>query len=232
MKLPFLSIIIPVFNEEKRLYKTFEQLTQFIKTQKSAIEIIFVDDGSSDKSKLKIKNSKLKVKTISYQPNHGKGYAVKQGVLKAKGKWILVVDADMSIPLTTLKRFKPYLKPPYVMIVGNRDESSRKQAHQTFMRRFLSGGFRILSKMLTGVTATDITCGFKCFESNTGKKLFGQLTINRWAYDTQIFYLAKKYGITPTPVAIEWQEDTQTRVNMLPAMMGSMVDLLKIKFNL
>ena len=234
----FLSIIIPLFNEEKRLAKTFVHLRGFLKTHTFSVEIIFVDDGSKDNSKFKVQslkkeleNQKVKIKIISYQPNYGKGHAVKQGVLRAKGKWILIVDADMSIPLSTFALFKKYLKIPHVMIVGNRNDASRKNAQQSTTRRFLSRGFRSLSFFLTQVDATDITCGFKCFERKTAKKLFSQLTIKRWAYDTQLFYLAKKLYITPTPVPIEWKEDIQTRVNIGSAMIGSLIDLVKIKFS-
>ena len=218
-----ISFVIPVYNEEQRLNKTFLALKNFkAPVGLKLSEIIFVDDGSVDQTVLKINKAKVllskklntKVKLVTYAKNQGKGYAVKQGMLAASGDYTLFFDADMSTPLSELKKFVPFIKNNTDVIIGTRKNGhSTVIIHQPRLRELLGKGFTLMTKTILKLNVTDFTCGFKAFSKEAKNQIFAKSIIKRWGYDAEIIFLADKYKFSIAEKSVIWSNDKNTKVN-------------------
>lgn len=231
------SIIIPVFNEEKRLPRTFSELEDFFKTSRfKDLEVIFADDGSRDKTVNLINDFKQRyafVKLISYRENRGKGYAVRQGMIRAKGDYSLTIDADMSTSPQELLKALPLIESGCPVIIGTRKAKGAKMVPpQPILRRKLGEGYTWLARLVTGVKASDFTCGFKCFSREAREKIFPLARIDRWSYDAEILFLAKRLGFQVCEVPVIWKNDRDTRVRLVKDILGSFIELLRIRFRI
>jgi len=228
-----LSIVIPVYNEEQRLPKTIDALNNFVATTPIVKEVVFINDGSFDQTVSVIdRNPKnFDHQLISYASNRGKGYALKQGVLKTSGDYVLIMDADLSTPLTELHKFKSHLETNVPMVIGSRKTAGANVIkHQTVLRQKLGEGFTILSNLMLRSGVSDFTCGFKAFRQDVAKKLFASQKIDRWGYDSEIIFLARKYGFEIVEVPVTWENDDRTKVNLLKDVYRSFSDLIKIRY--
>lgn len=231
----FLSVIIPAFNEASRinLSLVINSITDYLKSQKFPTELIVVNDGSTDATLKKLKESqkKHKLKIISYPQNRGKGFAVKTGILAAKGEYRLFLDMDLSVPVEELKKLFPYLKKNEVIIGSRKAKGSRLIVRQSKVRETLGKGFSFLSQLILGVKVRDFTCGFKCFSRNAAEKIFPKSLIDRWGFDSEIMFLAKKVGFLIKEVPVVWKNDPKTRVKFPQDIFRSFFDLAKIRLN-
>lgn len=254
-----ISFVIPVYNEEARIGKTFEalrklQLPRGLKLQ----EIIFVNDGSTDKTKQLIRefiyrhsgNSERSVEAsrivkatkkdpgqarmtnytlISYPQNQGKGYAIRTGMLASKADYTLFFDADMSTPLSELKKFMPFINRNVQVIVGTRKNGkSTVIKHQPRYRELLGQGFTKLTQLMLGVNVTDFTCGFKAFSKDAKDIIFPQTAINGWGYDAELLFLTFKQNLTVAEKAVLWSNDERTKVNLVKAVPKTFMELITI----
>lgn len=227
-----ISIIIPVYNEEKRL-GNLEKIISFLKDEKINSEIILVNDGSKDNTfkilqKFK-KNYNLSI--ISYQKNRGKGYAIKQGMLSAKGDYCFFLDIDLSTPIEEIQNFAPLLYKYDVIIASRKMKNSRLSKRQPLVREFLGKVFTALSKIILGVNVSDFTCGFKCFSKKSVGIIFPKLTIDRWGFDSEVLFIATKEKFRIKEVSVAWSDDSRTKVKFPQDIINSFLEILKIRWN-
>jgi len=231
---PDLTIILPVYNEEKRVRKGIGKCSDFIKASNLKIEIILVNDGSTDKTKQDIKKlikGKKNIKLISYPENRGKGYAIKRGVGKAKGNLILFTDIDLSTPLTEINKFLSFIDSGADIVIGTRKVKGAKiKKHQKPIREWLGRGFTFLSNLILQVKVSDFTCGFKLFKKKAAKKIFKKTKIKRWGFDAEALFLAEKMNFSIVEVPVIWENDEDTKVDLKKDILGSFADLLKIRW--
>ncbi len=227
------SIVIPVFNEVKRINENIAEIFGFFSQAQQKIEIIFVNDGSTDATEelLKKYQNTYSFQIVSYPDNQGKGYAIRQGTKAAQGKWIVFFDIDLATPLIEFNYLVTFLKPKDQVVIGSRrlqdSEITKSESH---IRVFLGQGFTLLSNLLVpGVT--DFTCGFKCFSSAAAKVIFSKAQINRWGFDTELLYIAHLNGITIRQMAVSWRHDTDSRVKVFQAVFSSLKELWEMKLN-
>ncbi len=235
-----LSFVIPVYNEEKRISKTIEALTQGFNYDGVKLEkVIFVDDGSKDatvKLLMEAKESIEKVLhatevVISYSPNEGKGNAIKVGMAESTSDYTLFFDADMSTPLSEFGKFIPFMQEGADVIVGTRKNGeSTVKVHQPFVREYLGKGFTLCSKLILNTWVTDFTCGFKAFSKEAKDAIFPRSLIKRWGYDAELLFLARKLGYKISERAVYWYDDKDTKVSLRKAVLTSFVELLKIRY--
>jgi len=230
----FISIIIPIYNESLRLHRLPEVINYFSR-QKYQSEIIIVDDGSSDDSLKKIRKFEAKgsteIKILNYASNQGKGFAIRTGMLKACGQYRLFTDVDLSTPIETFELFLPHLKKYPVIIGTRRSRKAKVVIHQSMIREFLGQGFTIMSRCLLNLQVSDFTCGFKCFSAGACQKIFTNQTINRWGFDTEILFLAHKFGFSIKEVPVIWKNDTKTKVKFPEDLINSLSELILILVN-
>ena len=228
-----ISLVIPAYNEEKRipimLNSTLQYLHKWCKKIKINFEIIVVDDGSHDETiKISLEtwknfcqnnNNSYSInnfRIIKLDKNHGKGGAIKAGVLRSKGKYILMVDADGATEISDLEKLYDKVKNIEInhetygkigIAVGSRAHLEEKsKASRAFYRTVLMHGFHILVSILCTKTIKDTQCGFKLFTRNTARILFRELHLERWAFDVELFFVAEKYKIPMTEISVTWQE--------------------------
>ncbi len=228
------SIIIPVYNEEKRIPQNIGKIFNFFnKLAGHKIEIIFVNDGSTDGTKNVLEEYKKRYdfQIVDYGGNRGKGYAVKQGVMATQGDWIIFFDIDLATPLEEFNNLLGFIDAGDEIIIGSRRlKGSDIKKSESKLRTFLGHGFTKISNVLVpGVT--DFTCGFKCFSKNAAKQIFSLAQIDRWGFDTEILYIArlKKFKIRQMPVS--WAHDQDSRVKVFKAIFSSFQELIQMKIN-
>lgn len=229
---PFLSIIVPVYNEEKRLTRGITKILRFIDEQTFRIELIVVSDGSTDATvKLLKKLNHPGFRLISYEKNQGKGYAVREGIKNARGDFQLFMDVDLSTPIEEFQKFLPHVKTFDVVIGSRRAKDSVILVHQPILREWMGSAFTFLSSVLLGVKISDFTCGFKCFSKKAAEKLFSLQCLNGWGFDSEIIFLAQKRGFVIKEVPVTWSNDSLTRVILVKDVFLSFIDLIKIRVN-
>lgn len=236
-----ISFVIPVFNEQKRLSKTFAALShRELPRTLSLQSIIFVNDGSTDGTVRKIntwaktlpKSLRLKVGVISYKNNRGKGYAIRQGMLASTADYTLFFDADMSTPLTELKKFAPFMEKKIDMIIGTRKNGkSTVIKAQPFYRRMLGKSFTSLANFLMQTTVTDFTCGFKAFSRQAKDTIFPLTKIDRWTYDAEIIFIGQKYSFPMKEVAVMWSNDDRSKVRIVKDITTTLYELFIIRMH-
>lgn len=230
--IPYLSVIVPIFNEEKRV-RNLNHIVTYLKKQKYSWDITVVDDGSTDKTNsiLRLLRKKIKFNLLSYFPNSGKGSAVKIGMLKAKGKYRLFMDIDLSTPINELKKFLPHLKQFDIVIGSRKLEASELVTRQPFIREHLGKIFTLLSQKVLGMYISDFTCGFKIFSKKSVEEIFTRQRINRWGFDPEILYIGKIKKLSIKEVPIYWENDPRTKVKFPDAIINSLIELIRIRIN-
>lgn len=229
-----LSVIIPAYNEEKRLPKTLEDSDKYLSRQNYDYEILVVNDGSKDKTAEIVENLKFKIKNlklIDNKENHGKGYVVRQGMLFAQGDYRLFTDADNSTSIEQIEKMWPEFEKGFDIVIGSRDaKGAILDPPQDIFRRFVGEGFKILRKIVADVwEVEDTQCGFKCFTKKSAKDIFSKTKISRFAFDVEILFCAKKAGYKIKEVPIYWKNDPESKVKP-KSIINMAADLFKIRW--
>jgi dolichyl-phosphate beta-glucosyltransferase len=232
----YLSVVIPAFNEEKRLPKTLKEVSSYLSKQNYNYEIVVVNDGSRDKTGEIVNNLKLQIenlKLIDNKENHGKGYVTKQGVLEAKGQFRVFMDADNSTSIDHVERMWPLFKQGYGVLVGSRDvKGAVLDPPQGFTRRLTGLAFRVLTDIFTGMwDIKDTQCGFKGFTEKAALEIFPKCRIERFAFDPEILVVAKKLKYKIKEFPITWKNDSESTVKF-KSMVKMGFDLVKIRMNM
>jgi len=232
----YLSVIIPAYNEEKRLPKTLEEIDKYLRKQTYDYEILVVNDGSKDRTVEVAKSLIPKIKNLivtGYEKNQGKGYAVRFGMLEAKGEYQLFTDADNSTPIDQIEKMWPELEKGFDIVIASRDlKGAVIDPPQPFYRRFLGEVFGFLTSLICGLwEIKDTQCGFKGFKKEAVEKIFPKCKINRFAFDPEILILAKKMGYKVKEIPVYWRNDPESKVKF-KSMVKMGIDLLKIRWNL
>lgn len=237
----FLSVVIPAYNEEKRLPETLKKVRDYLNRQNITYEVIVVDDGSKDDTS-KVSSRLIKdweeFKVVSYNPNRGKGFAVKMGMLAGRGDWRLLMDADNSTDLKEVEKFWKFTKPytlnatPFDIIIGSRylNKDSIK-VKQPLMRRIVSRFGNFLIRILLNIKMVDTQCGFKMFSAASTEVIFPLQTIDRWGFDMEILAIAIKKGYKIKEVAVDWYDAEGSQVKKSAAW-KTLKELLSIKKNM
>jgi len=230
-----LSIVIPAYNEEKTIENTIYSINGYLKNKNFNYEIIVVDDGSKDKTSLKVqeisKNITV-VRLVSYKPNKGKGEAIQQGIFAAKGNLILFSDADLSTPISELEKLIPWIKEGYDIIIGSRRvQTSNITKKQPFHRRLSGKIFQWMIRVVLHLPFSDTQCGFKLFKGSVAKELFSKLKHKGFVFDVEIIYKAYISGYKIAEVGVLWANDPTSTVRFFRDSMKCFVDLWKIRFH-
>ncbi len=230
-----LSVIVPCYNEEKRFKEGSAHFLSYLNKQKYKWELIFVNDGSKDKTislikQLKKRNNNIKI--VTYAKNHGKGYAIVQGVNKAKGQIIIFSDLDHSVSIDTIESFFKYFQKGFQIVIGSRRVKGAKfLKRQPPIRELLGRGFTLLVRVLIDFKIKDATCGFKAFKLNIAKNSFNKIKIYDWAFDAEILFLCKKYNYKLAQAPVAWRDAKGTKVSIGKDILRSLGGLIKIRIN-
>lgn len=232
---PQLSIVVPAYNEEARLGRTLHRVCTVMDASDVSFEIVVVDDGSEDNT-VGIARAFAEifgqVRIVRLPENRGKGHAVRQGLLEARGDYVLMSDADLSTPIEEFFRMIPHVEDGYDVVIGSRKMRGAKVVvSQPEHRRFMGKVFSLLSQMLLVPGISDFTCGFKLFKRDVAHDLARSQRLHDWSFDTEILYLAHRRNRRVKEVPVTWTNSPDTRVRLLRDTFGSFFGLLRIRLN-
>ena len=232
-----LSVIIPAYNEEKRLPKTLEEIDKYLSGQSYDYEILVVNDGSKDRTVEIAKNLAPTIKNLTvtgYEQNRGKGFAVRFGILEAKGDYRLFTDADNSTSVDQIEKMWPEFKKGFDIVIGSRDiKGAVLNPPQPWLRHIILGeGFKLYRKIIIDLWGIEDTqCGFKCFAKKTAEDIFPKCKIDRFAFDPEILIIGKKLDYKIKEMPIYWKNDLESKVKFM-SIFKMALDLFKIRWNL
>jgi glycosyltransferase involved in cell wall biosynthesis len=235
MKNPIeLSIIIPAFNEERRLPQTLDRVRAFLKSRPGSNEVIVVDDGSTDGTAQlvdKMSATWPELRLLKNPGNRGKGYSVRHGMLDAAGEIVLFTDADLSAPIEEAGKLFTALKTNDAAIGSRNVDRSLIEVHQPKSREAAGIMFNWAVRLVLGLPYGDTQCGFKAFTRSKAQILFEQQRIERFGFDPELLFLAKRHGLTVAEVPVRWAHDEGTRVHALRDGLRMVFDVCRVRLN-
>jgi len=228
---PHLSVVIPAYNEAKRIAASVQRILDYLRGRDYDWEFLVVDDGSQDDTIGAVRQAGGDaVRVISYHPNRGKGGALKVGMLEAAGEIILFSDADLSTPIEQVGDFLPWFAQGYDVVIGSRKMPGAEIAvKQPLLRRLGGKAFTALSNLILGVRVTDTTCGFKAWTREAAREVFSRQTISGWGFDSEVLLIADRLGLRIKEVPVRWTDDAASRVSLLRDTLGSFAELVRIR---
>ena len=233
-----LTIIFPVYNEEKRISSTFIDIKKFNRNKNfKSLEYIFVDDGSRDKTvyylKKFINNNKSKritYKILNIPSNNGKGFALKKGISLAKKNWILTIDADISVSLIQINNWirKKYLNKKVYIYFGSRNLTNSRVDYKIH-RKLLGHIFSIILKKLFDIKLKDTQCGFKLYRKDIAKKIFTKVHDKGFVHDVEVILISKKLNYFIKELPVKWTHKKNSKLNLINDSLKMFLKLLSIK---
>jgi dolichyl-phosphate beta-glucosyltransferase len=229
-----LSIVIPAYNEERRLPHTLESVNEYLQKQSYTYEVIIVDDGSADRTSQIVEDfqkSQPRLKLITLDKNKGKGFAVRTGILHSRGRIVIFTDADLSVPIKEVEKLQPLLEEGYDIVIGSRKHPDSKIIRrESRLRCFMGRIYHRLNRWLGIKDVQDVPCGFKGFRREAAKQLFLAVRLNRFSFDAEVLYLTqRKYNLRWKQIPIEWTHSCGSKVHILRDPAAMILDLIKIK---
>ena len=225
-----LSVVIPAFNEEKRLPRTLASILAFLRGRGETFEVVVVDDGSSDGTAEVARQAGPEVRVLQNPGNRGKGYSVRNGMLNASGAWRLMSDADLSTPIEELDRLKEALtRGGEVAIASRAVVGANLEKRQSSAREFSGRFFNLLVRILHLPGIKDTQCGFKLFSKAAAEAAFQDARLDGFAFDVEALVRARRAGFEILEVPVTWRNDEQSRVS-LGRGLAAFVDLFRLKF--
>ncbi len=228
---PYLSLIIPAYNEAKRIAETVATVRDYLDLMGKPYEIIVVDDGSTD-STAEVLSEISDIEVISYQPNHGKGYAVRQGMLASHGDYAAFTDVDLSAPIDELsKLFESIESGAGVAICSRAVAGSRLLVHQPHYRELGGKMLNLFIQLFAVPGIKDTQCGFKLFVGDAARRVFAKCILDGWGFDIEALYLARKMGFKVAEVPTRWSHDADSRIRPMRAGLQVIRDTIRIRLH-
>jgi dolichyl-phosphate beta-glucosyltransferase len=234
----YLSVIIPAYNEEKHVRKTIESVYQYLLGKNLEHEIVVVSDGSTDTTEDIVRSLTITIPTLqllNYKPNIGKGYAVRQGMLKAKGEYRLFTDADNATPIDHIEKMLPYFQQGYDVVIASIaiKGSVVTSGSEPIWRRLFGKMGNLFIQVIAVPGISDTQRGFKIITAKAAQDIFSKATINRWGFDIEMLALARKFGYKIKEVPITWKNDPNTASHpRLSAYFQVLMETVRIRWNL
>lgn len=233
---PYLSVIIPAYKEEGRIGRNLLEIQKYLKTKNFDYEILVVVDGSPDNTAEVTRNHSQQItnlRVIDNAENHGKGYVVRQGLLEARGKIRLFLDADGSTSITHLNKFLPEFEKGADVVIGSRDiEGAFIQIHQPKHREIMGNMGNWLIRIVLGLWAyPDTQCGFKMLNEKAAKEVASRMVVDRFGFDFELIILAKKLGFNIKQLPVRWMNEDGSTVGLTGpnGFIQVLIDLFKTK---
>jgi glycosyltransferase involved in cell wall biosynthesis len=231
---PEFSIIIPAYNEERRLPETLERIAAYVRTSGRETEILVVDDGSTDRTAAFADSFRSKLpalRVISNGSNRGKGYSVRRGMLEARGCTVLFTDADLSAPIEEADKLFAALETHDVAIGSRALDRGLISVHQSRFRELAGIIFNTIVRLCLRLPFVDTQCGFKAFRREPCRIIFEQQRIERFGFDPELLYLARRHGLRAVEIPVRWGHSPATKVSMFRDSLQMFLDVLIIRWN-
>jgi glycosyltransferase involved in cell wall biosynthesis len=230
---PFLTIVIPAHNEENRLPGTLEQIFRFLEQQAFSCEVLVVENGSTDRTyevaqEFASRHANLQV---IQNDRRGKGLAIQRGVKEARGEYVFLCDADLSMPVEEINKFiPPQLDHPDIAI-ASREAPGSVRYNEPYYRHLTGRVFNTLIRLLVLPGLQDTQCGFKCIRAKVARDIFPYQTLTGWAFDVELLYIARCHGYQILEIPIQWYFNADSKISIFRDSLRMFLDLLLIRRN-
>jgi len=228
------SIVIPAYNEAKRLEATLDRVLGYVALQKWNAEVVVVNDGSRDATREIVLQRAARdpvLRLVDNPANRGKGYSVRNGVLHARGEFIIFTDADLASPIEESEKLLAALHAGADMAIGSRWLDKRLQTRpQPLYLRVLGRVFNLALRLVLGMKYKDTQCGFKAFTRRAAEAAFPLQIIERWGFDPEILFLARRLGLRVDEVAVKWAHQENTKISPIRDGLRMFTELLTIRW--
>ncbi len=230
---PALTVIIPAYNEQQRLPQHLGPVLAYLRAHYPSFELIVVDDGSRDATAAAVEAAlagEPRARVLAYQPNRGKGYAIRQGILASRGAAVVFLDADLSTPIEEIPRALAQLQQADI-VIGSRDlPSSHIRVHQPLFRRLASEVFKWVRFVMVGLwRLSDTQCGFKAYRGPLARQLFRLAQVDRFMFDVEVLYLADRAGLRIVEMPVQWNDAPGSKVKFWQGLRDMVRDLWRIR---
>lgn len=233
MGYPTLSMVFPAYGEEVRILEALRCAAEYLDNRGLDAEVVVVNDGSLDRTgeiaeEFAARDPRFRV--MSHRPNRGKGFAVQRGLLEARGRYRLFLDVDLATPVELADELLRVLQAGADMVIGSRHlPTSRIEVPQPFVRRLMGSVFRRLAISALHLGVTDVTCGFKGFSAAAAEELCSVQREHGWAFDAELIYVARKWGLQVREIPVAWRDSGRTAVRPLKVAWRSLQELIRIR---
>ena len=232
---PKYSLIIPAYNEGQRITATLDKVLAHITQEKWDAEVLVVNDGSRDDTADIIRRYAAAhsiVRLVENPGNRGKGYSVRNGMQQARGEVLLFSDADLSSPIYEARKLFEALDSGADVAIGSRWLKRETQTERQPLYRQLFGRlFNLMLRVVLGLPFKDTQCGFKVFNRRSADAIFPRQRIERWGFDPELLFLAKKFGFVTVEVPVEWAHDERSKISPIKDGLKIFVEMLQIRWN-
>lgn len=233
MSSPFLSIIIPAYNEEHRLPGTLEQIYSYLKDQSYTAEVLVVENGSQDRT-LEVAHlyqEKIPALRVIQEEGRGKGRAVRRGMLEARGEYRFMSDADLSMPVEHINHFLPPALQDYDIAIGSREAQGAVRFNEPQYRHLGGRAVNTMIRLMALPGLQDTQCGFKCFHAPAAERLFRLQTLTGWSFDIELLYIARLRRLRVVEVPIHWYFNPESKLNVVSDAFKMGMDIFTIHLN-
>jgi glycosyltransferase involved in cell wall biosynthesis len=232
---PYLSIVIPAYNESARIEQTLERVMECVYSLDWDAEVLVVDDGSADDTREIVKrwmDVHPRLHLVRNPGNRGKGYSVRNGLLQAAGDVVMFTDADLSAPMEEAERLLAAIDEGADVAIGSRwIDRTRQTIHQPFYRQLFGRCFNTICRTVMGLPFKDTQCGFKAFRRPVAQIVFRLQRIERWGFDPEVLFIARKLRFRIREVPVTWGHDERSRISYLKDGMKMLEELAYIRCN-
>jgi glycosyltransferase involved in cell wall biosynthesis len=230
---PFLSIIIPAYNEENRLPGTLEQVFRFMEAQAFPYEVIVVENGSTDRTFEIAREYAGRHESFraAHNDQRGKGRAIQRGVQEARGDYLFMCDADLSMPIEEISKFIPPQLQEVDIAIASREAHGSVRIDEPQYRHITGRVFNAMIRLLVLPGLQDTQCGFKCIRAAVANDIFPYQTLTGWAFDVELLYIARRHGYTIVEIPIDWYFNDDSKISVVRDSLRMFLDLLKIRRN-
>jgi len=229
---PWLSVVVPAYNEAARIQPTLDRIFNHLRRRGRPFEVLVVDDGSTDGTAERVdERAEPELRVIRSPRNEGKGAAVRRGVIASRGGLVLLTDADLSTPIEALERLEALLSEGAALVCGSRGlAASNIVEHQPFYRERMGKTFNRLVRLLGLTSFRDTQCGFKLFRGEAARDIFSRSRLNGFAFDVEVLYLARRLGYRALEVPVDWRHVPESRVHPLKDSARMLRDVIRLRF--
>lgn len=229
------SIVIPAYNESERIQSSLNKIVSFLSAQPWQVEVLVVNDGSRDNTAEIVRQFAAQhsyIRLIENPGNRGKGYSIRNGMLQASGDVVLFSDADLSAPITEAPKLFREIENGADVAFGSRWLIAKMQTErQSILRQIAGRLYNVFMRVLLGLPYKDTQCGFKAFSRKAVDTIFPRQRIERWGFDVELLFLARKFRLNIVEVPVEWAHDDRSKINPLVDGIKMFGEMISIRWN-
>ena len=231
MDAPYLSVVVPAFNEERRIGRTLDQVAAYLGDREFTWEVLVVDDGSTDRTREIVEEAARRFPGIRVLPvdHGGKGWAVRKGMLSARGRLRFMADADLAMPIDQLDGFLARAGEGCDVMIASREAPGARRFGEPHMRHLMGRVFNWTVRLLAVRGLQDTQCGFKCLTGDAADALFSVMSIDGFGFDVELLFVARKRGLSIVEVPIQWHYQPRSKIQPIRDPLLMLNDILRIR---